>query len=175
MSPEKSFFIRQAATADLPEILSLFGELTKHLQQIGTERPEDDGPHGARARYVTAAVREDMDKAAALVAVSVMELSIIGVVVVNLQRPCGSVERDAGPWSAIISNIIVTTDWRNQTIGRSLMQAAHDWALDHHAIQVGLSVSEHNTAALRFYQSLGYASHARWMVARLDSASAERV
>ena len=71
-------------------------------------------------------------------------------------------QRAAGV-SAWIYDIQVEEGRRGEGLGRALMEALHDAARGLGATTIGLNVFGHNTAAVRLYDSLGYAVTAQQM------------
>ena len=65
--------------------------------------------------------------------------------------------------SAWIYDIQVEAGRRGEGLGRALMEALHDAARGLGATTVALNVFGHNTAAIRLYDSLGYAVTAQQM------------
>jgi ribosomal protein S18 acetylase RimI-like enzyme len=57
---------------------------------------------------------------------------------------------------AIVENLAVTEKCQRQGIGRSLMEAAENWAIDQKLNQIELNVWEFNQKAIAFYKRLGY-------------------
>lgn len=60
------------------------------------------------------------------------------------------------PKEYYISNLAVYPPYRGQGIGEKLLRNAETTARTHNCRQVTLDVEQENTAALRFYQRLGY-------------------
>ena len=71
--------------------------------------------------------------------------------------------RRASGTSAWIYDIQVDATRRGEGWGRRLMEALHDAARDLGATTMSLNVFGHNTAAIRLYESLGYAVTAQQM------------
>lgn len=57
---------------------------------------------------------------------------------------------------AVVDNLAVRKKFRRHGVGRSLMEAAHRWALDKKVSHVELNVWEFNKEAIDFYDKLGY-------------------
>jgi ribosomal protein S18 acetylase RimI-like enzyme len=89
------------------------------------------------------------------VLVAVVEHAVVGMVdVTMLEQPDeGSIVR---PISTADVGISVLAAWRNQGIGRLLMEAAEASAKARGAKQIVLDMSAANGDALRFYRRLGY-------------------
>jgi ribosomal protein S18 acetylase RimI-like enzyme len=82
-------------------------------------------------------------------------------------RPVGigwiELRRRTSGVSAWIYDISVEADRRGQGLGRGLVEALHEQARGLGATTIGLNVFGHNTAAIRLYDSLGYAVTAQQM------------
>lgn len=57
---------------------------------------------------------------------------------------------------AYVVELYVSHAFRRQGVGRTLMEAAEAWALEHGLHRIALNVAAHNTAARNLYESLGY-------------------
>lgn len=64
---------------------------------------------------------------------------------------------------AVVQDVGILPAWRGQGIGRALMEAAEQWACRQGARHLQLNVWEFNTGALRFYETLGFATISRKM------------
>jgi ribosomal protein S18 acetylase RimI-like enzyme len=64
---------------------------------------------------------------------------------------------------AIIDSIIVTSSVRRQGVGQLLADEVERWARARGAASIELNVYEFNTAALQFYETLGYSTLSRKM------------
>jgi ribosomal protein S18 acetylase RimI-like enzyme len=69
---------------------------------------------------------------------------------------------------ALLFLIAVKEDWRNQGIGRRLMQTALSWCKDEQIDNITLTVKTANEGAIRFYRSFGFDSAALTMHRRID-------
>lgn len=69
---------------------------------------------------------------------------------------------------AVVDNLAVRQELQRSGIGRALMQAASRWAVARGATSMELNVYEFNTAAVAFYQALGYETHSRRMSRPLE-------
>lgn len=58
--------------------------------------------------------------------------------------------------SAHIYSVYVCPEWRGQAIGEQLMQSCLEWAGQHTLMQVKLSVTATNTAAIALYLKCGF-------------------
>lgn len=71
--------------------------------------------------------------------------------------------RKASGVSAWVYDVRLDADRRGQGLGRQLMEALHEQARELGATTIALNVFGHNTAAIRLYDSLGYAVTAQQM------------
>ena len=71
--------------------------------------------------------------------------------------------RRASGVSAWVYDVHLDADRRGQGLGRQLMEALHERARELGATTIALNVFGHNTAAIRLYDSLGYAVTAQQM------------
>ena len=71
--------------------------------------------------------------------------------------------RKASGVSAWVYDVHLDADRRGQGLGRQLMEALHERARELGATTIALNVFGHNTAAIRLYDSLGYAVTAQQM------------
>jgi len=69
---------------------------------------------------------------------------------------------------AEIDTLVVVAPHRRHGVGRALVERAHRWAIERGADEVRLVVWEFNRDALRFYESLDYATSRRTMSRGLD-------
>lgn len=83
---------------------------------------------------------------------------VVGVIQVMLRHsPDDPIFRERT--YAHIEDIVVSHQCRGKGIGRSLMDAAKQWALDHDASAIELWVWRANENAIDFYRKLGYETH----------------
>ena len=68
----------------------------------------------------------------------------------------------------MVDNLAVLDAHRRQGVGRALMRAVEAIARDLDISNVRLNVWEANTEAIRFYDTLGYETLARYMIKRTD-------
>jgi ribosomal protein S18 acetylase RimI-like enzyme len=62
-----------------------------------------------------------------------------------------------------VLSLIVKEQFRQQGIGKSLMQRVHEWVKEHNVDDIELQVYEFNTPAMGFYEKLGYETISRRM------------
>ena len=75
-----------------------------------------------------------------------------------------AVEELTGLPQAWIMDVTVAADYRNQGVGRALMEAAEGYCREQDIPYIGLAVSTHNLQALKLYQDLGYVEERKLMV-----------
>lgn len=61
----------------------------------------------------------------------------------------------------IVDSIVVKSEYKNQGIGRMLMEAMEEWAAKEGATSIELNVYEFNAQAINFYGKLGYRNLSR--------------
>lgn len=66
---------------------------------------------------------------------------------------------------AEIDALVVGRAWRRRGVGKCLVQAALRWATDHGATRTELGVYEFNESARRFWESVGFHTLSRRLVA----------
>ena len=64
---------------------------------------------------------------------------------------------------AVVDTLAVRSDQRRRGIGRSLLEAVHDWARERRLGHISLNVWEFNQPAIDFYRALGYQTVSRRM------------
>ena len=64
---------------------------------------------------------------------------------------------------AVVDSVVVKSAFKNQGIGRRLMDQAQAWAIAHGATSIELNVYEFNETAIAFYDGLGYRTLSRKM------------
>jgi diamine N-acetyltransferase len=74
---------------------------------------------------------------------------------------------------AVVDLLAVRSDRQRRGVGRSLMEAAHNWAGEQLLGHITLNVWEFNKPALDFYQALGYQTASRQMEHPLPGPSAQ--
>ena len=73
---------------------------------------------------------------------------------------------------AIVDGIVVRSGFQNQGIGRILMDKMQEWAIAKSATSIELNVYEFNSAAISFYERLGYQALSRKMRKELKRGQA---
>lgn len=134
--------VSDATEQDMPALVSLLAEL------FGIEQDfQPDSDKQARGlRLLMATPQHGVIKVARTAAGA-----IVGMVSAQLV-----ISTAEGAPSAWIEDMVVRRDWRSQGIGRTLLDAALDWARDQGATRAQLLVDLDNTPALGYYDRLGW-------------------
>jgi diamine N-acetyltransferase len=152
------FTIREATEADYPGLCAVFAEVhALHCAALPQIFRAPDGPT-LPAEFVAEIIT---DPGAALL-VAEHDTQIVGLLIVKLHeapdRPVLAPRR-----YAMIHDLAVRSERRRAGVGRALMECAQQWARAQGVSEVELTVWEFNIAAIRFYESLGYATLSRKM------------
>lgn len=141
------FTVRPATQDDLDRFLDLIEIVAAERIYIGTEAPIDRERHRQRFGERLASESE-----AELLAVAADEIA--GTIGLRDRR------------GLVQFGMLVAPDWRGRGIGRALMQAGLDWALDRGAYKMELQVWPHNAAAIGLYEKFGFVKegylHKHW-------------
>lgn len=141
--------IGAAAVADIPALTELLAEL------FGIE--QDFTPDMGCQQRGLALLLQDVERAH--VAVARDDLGrVVGMVTAQLV-----ISTAEGAPSAWIEDMVVTAEFRRQGVGRALLQAVADWAVQRGATRAQLLVDLNNLPALDYYDHLG------WQVTRLGA------
>jgi GNAT superfamily N-acetyltransferase len=138
--------IRPAAAAELPALSALISGL------FALE--PDFVPDDARQMAGLAMLLADPGRSLVLAAVDESPgrpAAVIGMLSVQLV-----VSTAEGGWSGLLEDVVVAASHRGQGIGRRLVAAAEEWAVDKGATRMQLLADQENTPALAFYGHLGY-------------------
>ena len=133
--------IDQAAKNDLPQLVALLRELFS----IERDFTPDTGRQAAGLRLLLG------DPRAAVFVARGPHGEPIGMATAQLV-----VSTAEGALSAWVEDVIVAKDHRGRGLGRALVKAALNWASGQGATRAQLLVDVHNTAALHFYEKLGW-------------------
>jgi len=141
--------IEAAEATDVPALTQLLADL------FGIE--QDFAPDMSRQQRGLAMLLQDVERAH--VAVARDELGrVIGMVTAQLV-----ISTAEGAPSAWIEDMVVAAEFRRQGIGRALLQAVLDWAVQRGATRAQLLVDLDNLPALDYYDRLG------WQATRLGA------
>lgn len=61
-----------------------------------------------------------------------------------------------GGLSLLVEDVVVSEQWRGRGVGRLLMEAIREWAVQRKATRLQLLADRNNTPALDFYRHLGW-------------------
>jgi GNAT superfamily N-acetyltransferase len=138
-----NIIVREAQEADLPAILSLYGQLG---QDDGTVLSLEE------ASRIFDKLRSYPDYR---IHVALADGKIVGtftlLVIDNLAH--------RGARSAILENVVVDEGLRGQGIGKKMMAYAGNLCREKKCYKMALNSNRHRMAAHRFYESLGYERH----------------
>ena len=154
--------IREATPRDYQRLCTLIDQVDGlHREHLPHIFQKAEGPTRQR-EYVLGLIAADN------VGVFVTEQDgrLIGLVVV-IVRVSSDIPILVPRTFALIENICVDRDHRNQGIGKALVEHAQLWAKEKGANSIELTVYEFNTDAREFYESLGYFTESRRMTRRL--------
>lgn len=133
--------IGPADPADVPALSALISSLF--------ELEPDFGANDSRQQAGLALLLADPERSLVLKAQA--GTRVVGMLTVQLV-----VSTAQGGWSGLMEDVVVHQDWRRQGLGHQLVAAAEAWLLARGASRMQLLADQHNTAALDFYQGLGY-------------------
>ncbi len=126
--------VRRATADDASNVAHLFATLGYPIQ------PDDVPASLARLEVITDAVllaMDDTDKPLGLIALHVFPI-------VHLARPL-----------ALITGLVVSPDVRGRGVGRALVQAAREWAMERDCERLMVTSAEHRADAHAFYPAVG--------------------
>lgn len=105
-------------------------------------------------RRVYREAMKEAQKGRRVILVAQLQDQLIGQIFVNYY----STWRNSQPGlqTGYLHSFRVKPDFRNQGVGRSLIQTAEAYLAGRHFQRVVISVAKNNGRALRFYQNLGY-------------------
>lgn len=152
------FHIREASQKDYKGISEVFEEVDSlHLKALSHIFREPHRP--ARTEEFISSIVSD-ENAALFVAEA--NDQIIGLVHV-LIRQTPPVPIMVPRRYAVLENLAVRDGYRHLGVGTSLLERAHQWALDKELSQIESNVWEFNEEAIAFYRKQGYTTSRRWI------------
>ncbi|MEA3438696.1 MAG: GNAT family N-acetyltransferase [Chloroflexota bacterium] len=154
--------IREATPRDYQQLCTLIDQVDRlHREHLPHIFQKAEGPTRQR-EYVLGLIAADN------VGVFAAEQDgrLIGLVVV-IVRVASDIPILVPRTFALIENICVDRDHRNQGIGRALVEHAQLWAKEKGADSIELTVYEFNNEAWQFYESMGYFTESRRMTRKL--------
>lgn len=148
--------IRKATVKDYPALLSLFDEIdVLHRDNLPDIFQKPKGP----ARELDFYLYLISEKGHGLF-IAIIDRNIVGfghaIVKEAADIPILVPRR-----YVIVDSIVVKSEYKNQGIGRMLMEAMEEWAAKEGATSIELNVYEFNAEAINFYGKLGYRNLSR--------------
>ncbi len=134
---------REAQEADLPTILSLYGQLG---QDDGTVLSRDEAIH------IFHRLKSYPDYR---IHVALADSRIVGTFALLIMDNLAH----RGARSAIVEDVVVNEELRGQGIGKKMMAYAGNLCREKHCYKMALNSNRHRVEAHRFYESLGYERH----------------
>jgi GNAT superfamily N-acetyltransferase len=138
-----NIILREARETDLPDILSLYGQLG---QDDGTVLSLDE------ARCIFDRLRSYPDYG---IHVALADGKIVGTFALLIMDNLAH----RGARSAILEDVVVDEGLRGQGVGKKMMAYAADLCREKKCYKMALNSNRHRRAAHRFYESLGYERH----------------
>ncbi len=145
MTDAKRATVRRAVVGDARGLIDLLAHLA-----VETDFMVVTVPHPRRD--VTAVIdylRSSAHSTTNVTFVAVAEAKIVGMLVTTGDphpAKIGTIEIDLG----------VRMDWHRQGLGRSLLEAAQEWAIAQGVHRLQLRVMTHNTPAIALYRKFGF-------------------
>ncbi|MDQ7735760.1 GNAT family N-acetyltransferase [Halomonas sp. SpR1] len=133
--------IRQVQLGELDEVLDLFDEY---------DRPRSPKPTNEALRAIHASISQS----GGCVVGAFVEKDLVGTCTVNL---CPNLSWSGRPY-AIIENVIVSIRFRNQGVGKALLQYAKRFAQEAGCYKVALMTGSKDPAIHHFYESIGFSA-----------------
>jgi GNAT superfamily N-acetyltransferase len=157
-----TYVIREAVDADYDQLCRLYG--------LGDELHRENLPHIFQ-RFEGPVRDEEYLR-------SLVEGDDFGLFVAEAEEQLVGLVSVRASWTApvpmlvrrgyaVVDILVVSEAFRRRGIGATLMERAHQWARGKGLDSVELTVWEFNTAAIQFYERLGYHTERRWMTRHL--------
>lgn len=149
--------IRTATAADFDGVGRVFAEENRYHAELLPDRFQVADPIMTRGWYDKILAEPNRS-----LIVAESGGDIVGVLLINLyQRLDDHIFR--GRRYVYVNELAVSEDYQRQGIGRLLMAGAGAWALARGVNEIELHVWEKNSAAIAFYEKLGYRTIQRTM------------
>lgn len=142
MKKSNGICVDRAKPEDLPDMLRL-------LENLCTLEADFSFDATRQRRGLEMLLRQG-DRIAVLVA-RAPDQRVVGMVTVQLV-----ISTAEGSYSAWLEDVVVQNSWQGMGIGRTLVEAALDWAREKGASRAQLLADRDNLAALGFYAKLGW-------------------
>lgn len=154
---DKPLIFRQAILDDLPYIVDMLSDDPLGAQRERFEVPLPDSYFAAFEAINKNPLNE--------LIVATIEGTVVGVLQLTF-IPNISFQ---GSWRALIEGVRVAAEYRNQGIGRKLLEYAINRAKEEGCHMVQLTMNKQRTDAHRFYNSLGFQATHEGFKLHLDS------
>jgi ribosomal protein S18 acetylase RimI-like enzyme len=162
--------VRRAIAADLRAVTELLDELdTLHREALPWLLRKPERPH--QAEFIEGFLSKEDH---ALLLATTASGTVAGLVAVFLRQPARApVVRPA--LAAELDALAVSSSFRRRGVGTALVRAALSWSRERGATRTELGVYEFNEPARAFWESLGFRTLSRRLVAHADQlAGSER-
>lgn len=155
--------VRPARAEDAEALAEVYIESAEHHMRLDPSIYAHPDLDKMISRYQERVASGDPDSE---IVVAERKGRVIGFVDIQLRRPDGHPRMIRDAVSAEV-DIAVLDDWRGRGVGTRLMDAAEDWAVEHGADLVTVSVHVANVDAVRFYQDhRGYRTNGLFLAKR---------
>jgi ribosomal protein S18 acetylase RimI-like enzyme len=164
-----ALLIRDADAADLPALSALQVEVAR---LHAAARPDIFAPMPDDA-WAKAHLQRALADPAVHLFVATREGAVIGLMqcaVRHVPQREGLTPRTYGA----VEDLVVAASARGGGVGRMLMARAEEWARERDLASLELTVWGFNTAAQRFYETLGYTTSSRVMIKRIKPVEPDR-
>ena len=161
MSTRTTVKIRQAAEADIDQVLALFHEFHEFHVRGVPDRLRIPHPYDDTAARETLLSILHNTEAALFVAEEGGRLLGLAEVYLRQDTPHpAAIDYEYG----YLQSLIVTASMRRRGLGRQLVAAAEQWSREHGASEMRLACWEFAEGPLPFYEALGYRTMKRTLV-----------
>lgn len=140
MQPELQITIRPAVPADLDSLTGLLRTLFAIEKDFFFE--EEKQRRGLELML-------DHDRGRLLVAEA-------GATVIGMCSAQLTISTAEGGPAALVEDVVVHRTWRDNGVGRRLLQEIETWAAAHNISRLQLLADRHNTGGLAFYRKTGW-------------------
>jgi ribosomal protein S18 acetylase RimI-like enzyme len=157
---------RSATSADLLSLCALGEEVNLIHHAAWPEVFAPPGmPEGNRDHWARSVGKDD-----ATTIVAEEDDSLVGFITVSVATESHTLLQPIR--YAKVGSVGVTVARRGKGIGPKLMELAEEWAIEHGAVEVRLTVWAFNETALRMYAELGYETRSKNLGKRLRAGAA---
>ena len=145
MTEESVVSVRRATTNDARALIELLGHLAVETDFMVVTAPHPRRDLTAVVDYLRASAQSMTN----VTFVALADSKIVGMLVTSGDphpAKIGTIDVDLG----------VRVDWHRRGLGRSLLSAAEDWAVNQRVRRLQLRVMTHNAPAIALYKSFGF-------------------